>query len=81
LYECEKHSREEEWEEAHVGDRISGILMQLISCLQCRRLPNFFLQNVNLFKGKSPQLMDNAAKITWKLFRELLTNPEALQTL
>ena len=34
LYECEKHSREEEWEEAHIGDRISGILMQLISCLQ-----------------------------------------------
>ena len=36
LYECEKHSREEEWEEAHVGDRISGILMQLISCLQVK---------------------------------------------
>ena len=34
LYECEKHAREEEWEEAHIGDRISGILMQLISCLQ-----------------------------------------------
>ena len=34
LYECEKHPREEDWEEAHVGDRISGILMQLISCLQ-----------------------------------------------
>ena len=37
LYECEKHPREEDWEEAHIGDRISGILMQLISCLQCRR--------------------------------------------
>ena len=36
LYECEKHGREEEWEEAHVGDRISGILMQLISCLQVK---------------------------------------------
>ena len=36
LYECEKHAREEEWEEAHVGDRISGILMQLISCLQVK---------------------------------------------
>ena len=34
LYECEKHPREEDWEEAHIGDRISGILMQLISCLQ-----------------------------------------------
>ena len=38
LYECEKHSREEEWEEAHIGDRISGILMQLISCLQVNLL-------------------------------------------
>ena len=36
LYECEKHGREEEWEEPHVGDRISGILMQLISCLQVK---------------------------------------------
>ncbi len=36
LYECEKHGREEEWEEAHLGDRISGILMQLISCLQVK---------------------------------------------
>ena len=36
LYECEKHAREEEWEEAHMGDRISGILMQLISCLQVK---------------------------------------------
>ena len=34
LYECEKHPREEDWEDAHIGDRISGILMQLISCLQ-----------------------------------------------
>ena len=38
LYECEKHAREEEWEEAHVGDRISGILMQLISCLQVSQI-------------------------------------------
>ena len=43
LYECEKHAREEEWEEAHVGDRISGILMQLISCLQVN------IKNVNNF--------------------------------
>ena len=34
LYECEKHPREEDWEDSHIGDRISGILMQLISCLQ-----------------------------------------------
>ena len=34
LYECEKHPRESEWEEGVLGDRIAGILMQLISCLQ-----------------------------------------------
>ena len=34
LYECEKHPREEDWEDSHIGDRISGTLMQLISCLQ-----------------------------------------------
>ena len=49
LYECEKHAREEEWEEAHIGDRISGILMQLISCLQvnikkCQYFPIRFLK-------------------------------------
>ena len=42
LYECEKHGREEEWEEAHIGDRISGILMQLISCLQVLQLMKLF---------------------------------------
>jgi len=34
MYECEKHPREEDWMEATVGDRIAGLLMQLISCLQ-----------------------------------------------
>jgi len=81
LYECEKHSREEEWEEAHVGDRISGILMQLISCLQCRRCPHYFLPSVDLFRGKSPAALDNAAKLTWGLLRELLTNSSALESL
>ena len=47
LYECEKHSREEEWEEAHIGDRISGILMQLISCLQVEN-PYNILVFINL---------------------------------
>ena len=37
LYECEKHPREGEWEEGALGDRIAGILMQLISCLQVFR--------------------------------------------
>jgi uncharacterized membrane protein YjjP (DUF1212 family) len=38
LYECEKHPREEEWEESCIGDRITGILLQLISCLQVARI-------------------------------------------
>lgn len=53
LYESEKHAREEEWEESVVGDRILGILLQLISCLQSRRCPHYFLPNLDLFRGKS----------------------------
>ena len=51
------------------------------SLFQCRRLPNYFLQNVNLLRGKSPASLDTAAKSTWRLFRELITNPEALESL
>ncbi|RWS11737.1 Protein mab-21-like protein [Dinothrombium tinctorium] len=53
LYECEKHPRECEWDESSIGDRINGILLQLISCLQCRRCPHYFLPNLDLFRGKS----------------------------
>lgn len=53
LYECEKHPRDSEWEEVCLGDRINGILLQLISCLQCRRCPHYFLPNLDLFRGKS----------------------------
>merc|ERR1712106_482201 len=81
LYECEKHPREEEWEDCHVGDRISGIIMQLISCLQCRKCPHFFLPNVDLFRGKTPASLANAAKLAWRLMRELLTNSMALENL
>ncbi|XP_008475176.1 protein mab-21-like [Diaphorina citri] len=34
LYECEKHPNELEWDESCLGDRINGILLQLISCLR-----------------------------------------------
>ena len=37
--------------QAHIGDRTCGILMQLISCLQCRRCPHYFLPAVDLFRG------------------------------
>ncbi|KAH9421894.1 putative nucleotidyltransferase MAB21L1 isoform X1 [Dermatophagoides pteronyssinus] len=81
LYECEKHPRDTEWEEVCLGDRINGILLQLISCLQCRRCPHYFLPNLDLFRGKSHSALENAAKMTWRLTRELLTNPKSLDKL
>ncbi|XP_054265427.1 protein mab-21-like [Macrosteles quadrilineatus] len=81
LYECEKHPMETEWDEASLGDRINGILLQLISCLQCRRCPHYFLPQLDLFKGKSPSALENAAKQVWRLTRELLTNSSAFDNL
>lgn len=81
LYECEKHPSEIEWAESCLGDRINGILLQLISCLQCRRCPHYFLPHLDLFKGKSPTALDNASKHTWRLTRELLTNSTAFDKL
>jgi hypothetical protein len=81
LYECEKHPREVEWDENSVGDRINGIFLQLISCLQCRRCPHYFLPNLDLFKGKPANTLDSTAKHVWRLCRELLTNPKAFDRL
>ncbi len=81
LYECEKHPRELEWDESAVGDRLNGILLQLISCLQCKRCPHYFLPNLDLFRGRSPSAMENAAKQVWRLTRELLTNSRAFEKL
>ena len=81
LYECEKHPREFEWDESAVGDRLNGILLQLISCLQCKRCPHYFLPTLDLFKGKSPSAMENASKQVWRLLRELLTNTRAFEKL
>ncbi|GAB0094045.1 Protein mab-21 [Sergentomyia squamirostris] len=81
LYECEKHPQELEWDETCLADRINGIFLQLISCLQCRRCPHYFLPSLNLFKGKSPTAMENAAKEIWKLLREMLTNSFAFEKL
>lgn len=81
LYECEKHPREHEWDETAIGDRINGIFLQLISSLQCRRCPHYFLPHVDLFKGKSPTALDNAAKQVWRLTREMLTNSRAFEKL
>ena len=81
LYELEKHPREIEWDETCLGDRINGILLQLISCLQNRRCPHYFLPNLDLFKGKSASAMDAAAKQAWRVVRELLTNSRSLEKL
>ena len=116
-------NHDEDYPQAHIGDRTCGILMQLISCLQCRRCPHYFLPAVDLFRGitivivvivivtviiiviiifvtviviikiesfllkyttlsgKSPSSLDNAAKLAWRLLRELLTNGKALENL
>ena len=81
LYECEKHPRECDWDENGIADRINGIFLQLISCLQCRRCPHYFLPNVDLFKGKSTSALENAAKQVWRLTREMLTNTRCLEKL
>lgn len=81
LYECEKHPREAEWDETSLGDRINGILLQLISCLQNRKCPHYFLPGLDLFRGKSTSSMDNAAKQAWRILRELLTNSRSLEKL
>merc|ERR1719264_2286048 len=81
LYECEKHPREIEWDECAIGDRLNGILLQLVSCLLCKRCPHYFFPNLDLFRGKSPSALEGAAKQVWRLTRELLTNTRALEKL
>jgi hypothetical protein len=79
LYECEKHPNEYEWsDEITLGDRLNGILLQLISCLQCRKCPHYFLPNVDLFRGRPIQLLDHAAKQSWRLTREMLIDSHCL---
>lgn len=81
LYECEKHPQDAEWDDTCLGDRINGILLQLISCLQCRRCPHYFLPHLDLFKGKAHSALENAARQVWRLTRELLTNSRAFEKL
>ena len=81
MYECEKHPRELDWDETCLGDRINGILLQLISCLQNRRCPHYFLPSLDLFKGRSLSGLDSAAKQAWRIVRELLTNSRSLEKL
>ena len=81
LHECEKHPRETEWTEDVLLDRINGILLQLVSCLQCRKCPHFFLKDVDLFRCKSKQMLDVAAKQVWNIARNITTNPGSFDNL
>jgi len=79
LYECEKHPHEHEWDEMLIGDRLIGIFLQLVSCLQCRRCPHYFVPTLDLFRGKPVACLDQAAKCAWKITRELILNSRALE--
>lgn len=97
LFECEKHPRESEWSDQELGDRVigkqrllfvcvipmcvPGILLQLVSCLQCRRCPHYFIQALDLLRNKPGGVLEQAAKAAWDLVRELILNPNALQKL
>uniref|UniRef100_A0AC35TXK8 Mab-21 domain-containing protein n=1 Tax=Rhabditophanes sp. KR3021 TaxID=114890 RepID=A0AC35TXK8_9BILA len=81
LFECEKHPRDYEWDEQCIGDRILGVLLQLVSCLQCRKCPHYFLPQLDLFKGKPFALLDQSAKVTWNLARSLMLDARALESL
>ncbi len=81
LYECDKHPFDYDWEENKLGDRLNGILLQLISCLQSRTIPAYFLGQVDMFRGKDARQLDMAAKATWRLQRELLFNAKCWENL
>jgi putative nucleotidyltransferase len=81
LYECEKHPYDIEWEESNLCERINGIMLQLIACLQSRKFPAYFLPQVDIFRGKDPRHLDLAAKQTWRLQRELIFNSRCLEEL
>lgn len=81
FFECEKHPREHEWDEVALADRLIGVLVQLVFCLQCRRCPHYFIPSLDLLKGRPNHLLDQASKQTWQLVRELIINPRALEAL
>uniref|UniRef100_A0A183CMQ6 Mab-21 domain-containing protein n=1 Tax=Globodera pallida TaxID=36090 RepID=A0A183CMQ6_GLOPA len=81
LYECEKHYHNHEWNDFCLGDRIIGILLQMVNCLQCRRCPNFFLPQLDLLKNRSSKSLDESARAVWALVRQLMLNAKALEQL
>ncbi|CAD5217411.1 unnamed protein product [Bursaphelenchus okinawaensis] len=81
LYECEKHINDAEWHEFCLGDRVIGVLLQLVSCLQCHKCPHYFIPSLDLFRGHSSHLLDHSAKAVWALVRQLLLSSRALECL
>ncbi|KAL7075830.1 hypothetical protein ACQ4LE_005066 [Meloidogyne hapla] len=81
LYECEKHYSDNEWHDFCIGDRLIGILLQLVSCLQCRRCPHFFLPHLDLLRGKSTKSLDESARAVWALVRQLMLDVKSLERL
>ncbi|CAJ0942957.1 unnamed protein product, partial [Mesorhabditis belari] len=81
LFECEKHSNDYEWEDVCIADRLIGVLLQLVSCLQCHRCSHYFLPQLDLLRGKPVQLLDEGARKAWRLVRTLMLNSRALETL
>lgn len=81
LYECEKHCNDNEWHDFCIGDRLIGILLQIVSCLQCRRCPHFFLPHLDILRGRSSKSMDESAKAVWALVRHLMLDAMALERL
>ena len=76
LYVCEKHTKEDSWQEKKLQDRINSVLLQLVACLQSRCLPHYHLKGVNLLEGKSSRSIRFALEDTWELARELCTNKD-----
>ncbi|CAB3401728.1 unnamed protein product [Caenorhabditis bovis] len=81
LYECEKHCSDYDWEAACIGDRLIGILLQLVSCLQCRRCAHYFLPQLDLLRGKPSHSIEHSAQLAWGLVRKLMIDPIALESL
>ncbi|XP_061420112.1 protein mab-21-like 2 [Lethenteron reissneri] len=81
LHECEKHPRDAEWADACLGERLLGALLQLVSCLRCRRCPHFFVRGTDLLRGGDGAALERAAEQAWRLARLLIAGPASVDTL
>ncbi|CAJ0580966.1 unnamed protein product, partial [Mesorhabditis spiculigera] len=81
LFECEKHATDYEWDDVSIADRLIGVLLQLVSCLQCHRCSHYFLPHLDLLRGKPVHLLDEGARKAWRLVRTLMLNTRALESL